>query len=357
MPDRFIKRPKELYEELSQYVIGQDEAKRTLCVAMYNHYKRVISTLITPSETEPYADVTIEKSNLLLVGGTGTGKTYMIKTLSKMMGLPCYIADSTKLTQSGYVGDDVESILVGLLQDCDYNMDAAKMGIVVLDEFDKLARKSDNPSITRDVGGEGVQQSLLKIIEGSVVGVPPMGGRKHPEQPLLYVDTSNILFIGMGAFDGLEKIIEKRLNTKKIGFTHGQCEDDSVAAISNVTSEDLRKYGIIPELIGRFPIITYTENLDKDCLVRILKESKNSIIKQYQKLFYIDGIELDFTDDALLLISERALLTNTGARGLRQIIEKVLNNAMYDMEADEGKLTITNDYVIRMLDRKRLKAA
>lgn len=347
--------PKQLHEQLNEYIIGQDEAKKTLCVGMYNHWKRVLMNKMGLTiNNETLKDVNIEKSNILLLGNTGTGKTYIIKTLAKMLGLPCYIGDATRLTSAGYVGDDIETVITGLLQECNYNVQAAEMGIICIDEADKLSRKGDNPSLTRDVGGESVQQGILKIIEGGVVGVPPFGGRKHPEQPLLYVDTTNILFIFMGAFEGLDKIISKRCNTSRIGFNQQPTVKNTEDIMNNVTPEDLKKYGFIPELIGRFPIITSTKDLTKKDLVRILKEPKNAIIKQYQKLLALDDITLNFSDKALEKIAEYALETKTGARGLKRIMEQVLNNVMYDFSDYKGKtITIDTKYVVNTLKYKK----
>lgn len=354
MNSKFPK-PKEICKALDEYVIGQDDAKRILSVAVYNHYKRILSNLYSACPKEELADVTIDKSNLLLCGATGSGKTFLIKQIAKLLGLPCYIADATKLTESGYVGDDVESILVGLLQEADYNVELAQMGIVALDEIDKLGRRGDNPSITRDVGGEGVQQGLLKIVEGGVVGVPPKGGRKHPEQPLVYIDTTNILFIGLGAFDGLDKIVERRLNRKTVGFNQDTVDkkEQEENILSQVVSADLKSFGLIPELIGRFPIVTYTNELSKEDLVRILKEPKNALIKQYQKLLAIDGVDLEFKDNALELIAEETLKLKIGARGLRNIMEKVLTNIMYDYCDKYGKkVTVDKKYVSKILKIK-----
>lgn len=351
-------RPKQIHNHLNENVIGQEEAKKTLSVAIYNHYKRVISNMMGVYNGEEYKDIHIDKSNLLILGNSGTGKTYMIKQIAKYMNLPCYIADATKLTESGYVGDDVESILVGLLQEADYNVDVAQMGIVVLDEFDKIGRKSDSPSLTRDVGGEGVQQGLLKIVEGGVVGVPPKGGRKHPEQPLVYIDTTNILFIGMGAFDGIEDIVNKRLNKKRIGFEQKECNTQDENPLDNVMSTDLKSFGLIPELIGRFPIITHTNKLSVDDLVRIITEPKQSILKQYQKLLALDGIKLVLEEEAIKSIAIIAHSLKIGARGLRSIMEDVLNDVMYEYSDKMGEtITINKQYVEKCLAKYVKKAA
>lgn len=355
-----IPSPKQIYDYLNQYVIGQNEAKKALSVAVYNHYKRFLINVYGASNSNDrpdLEDVFIDKSNLLLLGPTGSGKTFMIKTIAKYLGIPCYIADATKITESGYVGDDVESILSGLLRECDYNIEAAQCGIVCIDEIDKISRKGENVSITRDVSGEGVQQSLLKIVEGCKIGVPPQGGRKHPEQSVIEIDTTNILFIGMGAFDGIERKIEKRLNTNSIGFNskikEKNCNKNNI--LSNVTTSDLRSFGLIPELIGRFPIIAYTNPLTEQDLVSILKEPKNAIIKQYQKMMAIDGIELNFKNDALLEIAKIASETKTGARGLRSIIEKVLTDIMFEYggNAEVKKINITKDYINRFFENKK----
>lgn len=352
-----IPTPRELHRILDEYVMGQDDAKRTLSVGIYNHWKRVlINKFGIGSDNDDLKDVNVEKSNIMLLGKTGTGKTYIVKTIAKIIGIPCYIGDSTRLTSAGYVGDDIETVLTGLLQECNYDVKAAEMGIVCIDEADKLSRKTDSPSLTRDVGGESVQQGLLKIVEGSVVGVPPQGGRKHPEQPLLYVDTSNILFIFMGAFDGLEKIIERRTNSSKIGFIDKNNKEKTTRhdIFKDVTTEDLKKYGFIPELIGRFPIITSTEELTKDDLISILSKPKNSLLKQYQKLLSIDGIKLSMTDAALEKIAEYALNTHTGARGLKQIMERILGNVMYDFsDYTEKEVIIDEIYVMNKLQNKK----
>lgn len=344
--------PKQLYELLDKYVIGQSGAKKTLSVAVYNHYKRflinVYGATVNGEEPKEFENVIIDKSNLLMLGNTGTGKTYMIKTLAKHLGIPCYIADSTKLTESGFVGDDVETVLTGLLHEADGDVIKAQSGICILDEMDKLGRRGENASLTRDVGGEGVQQGLLKIVEGTKIGVPPNGGRKHPEQQLIEFDTTNILFIGMGAFDGIDKIVERRMNTTPIGFgsVKKQLSDDekNVNMLNKVRQEDLKKFGLIPELIGRFPIIAHTNPLSEDDLVRILTEPKNSIIKQYRKMLYMDGVNLTFDEDALRLIAKIANSTKTGARGLRSILENVLTDIMFDYggnpEAEDVNITI-----------------
>ena len=383
-------RPKEVYNFLNDYVIGQDNAKKRLSVSVCNHYKRVLSNVfgVVPGEFkiihngtgeeisvedfivmddegklnytikgdeifEENKNIFIEKSNVLLLGNTGTGKTYMLKTIAKCLNIPCYIADTTKLTQAGYVGDDVETIILGLLQEADMDIDKAQRGIIVLDEIDKIGRKGDNPSITRDVGGEGVQQALLKIVEGGIVGVPPNGGRKHPEQQLIYIDTTNILFVGMGAFDGLDKIIERRLNKKTIGFNQqnsGKGEkDDNI--FSYATPSDLKAYGMIPELLGRFPIITYTNDLTKEDLVRIIKEPKNALLKQYRKLFLLGGNDIDFTDDAIDYIAEKALSLKIGARGLRSIIEDLLNEIMFETSDKTGEVIKIDKKYIKQVEK------
>lgn len=343
----FIPSPKQLYQHLNDYVIGQDDAKKTLAVAIYNHFKRFMINVYGVTKNvksyEKYEDVFIEKSNVLMLGNSGTGKTYMVKTLCNFLNIPCYIADSTKLTESGYVGDDVENILVGLLKSSDYNIEMAQCGVVVLDEIDKLSRKGENVSITRDVGGEGVQQGLLKIVEGGIISVPPQGGRKHPQQKCIDIDTTNILFIALGAFEGIERVIEKRLNTNRIGFNTTQTYNKDNDILSNVDTADIRQYGLIPELLGRFPIITHTKPLTEDDMIKILSDTKNSAIRQYQKLMSVDNIKLDFTENALRTIAHKAIITKTGARGLKKIIENVLMNIMFEFGGNTEKTDIIID--------------
>lgn len=357
-----IPTPRQLYDILDKYVIGQSYAKKILSVAVYNHYKRFLINMygasIGDNESEEFKNVTIDKSNILLCGSTGSGKTYMIKVLAKHLGIPCYIADSTKLTESGFVGQDVETVLTGLLNDADGDVMKAQAGICILDEIDKLGRRGENASLTRDVGGEGVQQGLLKIVEGTKVGVPPQGGRIHPEQKLIEMDTTNILFIGMGAFDGLDKIVERRINTSSIGFNTTRkiisVDEEKENILNKVRQEDLKKFGLIPELIGRFPIIAHTNPLSEDDLVRILAEPVNSIIKQYRKMLYMDGINLIFTKDALKLVAKVANKTNTGARGLRSILENVLTDVMFDYagNTNSAEVEIDSKYVENSLRDK-----
>lgn len=329
-----LPKPNEIKEYLDQYVIGQDEAKKYLSVAVYNHYKRILQPK-DENETE------IEKSNIVLVGRTGTGKTLLARTIAKKLNVPFAIVDATVLTEAGYVGEDVESLLVRLLQACDYDVKAAEKGIVFIDEIDKIARKADNPSITRDVGGEGVQQGLLKLLEGSVVNVPPQGGRKHPEQKYIQVDTKNILFICGGAFDGIEKKIAARMNRHVVGFEKpegARIDEDNL--LQYVAPQDLKSFGLIPEIVGRLPILTYLEPLDRAALRRILTEPKNAVVKQYKKLFAMDGVKLEFTDESLDGIVDKAIKDKLGARGLRAIVEKMLIDFMYDIASCGKKLTI-----------------
>ena len=342
-------KPLEIIEHLDEYVIGQDDAKKVLSVAVYNHYKRLLYK-------QSKDDVEIEKSNVILVGETGTGKTLLAKSIAKLLNVPFCIADATVLTEAGYVGEDVESILSRLLQSADYDVKAAEQGIVFIDEIDKVARKSDNPSITRDVSGEGVQQAMLKLLEGAVVSVPPQGGRKHPEQKMVQVETKNILFICGGAFDGVNKIIERRVKTQAIGFNtadEGIYSSDNI--LSFVNQLDIKKYGLIPELIGRFPVLTYLNPLDEESLLLILTEPKNALIKQYKKLFEIDGIELELDKKVLNYIVEKAVELKLGARGLRSICEAILTDAMFEAPSNKEKtLKITLSYAIEKFSKSKI---
>lgn len=349
--DLILKKPKEIRAFLDQYVIGQDQTKKVMAVAVYNHYKRLMQQQLND-------DVEIEKSNIIMVGQTGTGKTLVAKTIARMLDVPLAIVDATVLTEAGYVGEDVESILTRLLQAADYDVTKAERGIVFIDEIDKIARKSDNPSITRDVSGEGVQQALLKLLEGTVVNVPPKGGRKHPDQKFVEVNTKDILFIAGGAFDGIERIISKRLNRQAVGYSTSKNADniDKDNLLQYIIPKDIKDFGLIPEIIGRLPVLTHMDPLDKATLRAILTEPKNALIKQYQKLFAMDDVEFIITDDALDFIVDKALEYKLGARGLRSLCEAILTDAMYDLPSNEEKiLHVDRDYASDTLTKNLLK--